>query len=662
MSEPPPGDTFDARLVLGVEGPLQAFNQAGVLSASDVHVALRLARLGDVRDDDVSLGVAFAARAPRLGNVCVDLATIHATADADTDVPADLGALPWPDPAAWLRRLAGSPLVGVDRPLHLEGTTLYLDRLWADECLVATDLAERSKSPAPGVDIELLRAGLAELFPDEDADPAQRMAAATAVLRRLSVIAGGPGTGKTTTVARVLALLQAQALAAGQRAPLVALAAPTGKAAARLEEAVRHGAEAIDPGRHRSDQLHALTGQTVHRLLGFNPGNRTRFRHHRLNRLPDDVVVVDETSMVSLSLMARLLDAVRPDARLILVGDPEQLSSVEAGAVLGDIVGPASSGPSMRPESARLLADVTGRPTAAGDPVPGDDLDSGDDLDPVDDMASAPAFGDGIVVLRTVHRHGGAIAALAQAIRRGDADEALAVLQAGGSNVRWMAADTAESIPSEALGDVRTLAVETGRAVIESARAGQAQAAIEALGSFRLLCGHRRGPEGVERWMDRIEGWLRSDVEGFTTGTDWYVGRPLIVTENDYTLNLYNGDTGVVIESEGGRLVAAFERRGAIAEVSPTRLAAVDTVYAMTVHKSQGSQYEAVVFVLPHPASRVLTRELLYTAVTRAKERLVVVGSELSIRTAIERRITRASGLRAALWGEAARPASVQSR
>ena len=143
MSEPRPADTFDARLVLGVEGSLQDFNQAGVLSASDVHVALRLARLGAVRDDDISLGVAYAARAPRLGNVCVDLATIHATADADTDVPADLGALPWPDPPAWLRRLAGSPLVGVNRPLHLEGTTLYLDRLWADECLVATDLAER---------------------------------------------------------------------------------------------------------------------------------------------------------------------------------------------------------------------------------------------------------------------------------------------------------------------------------------------------------------------------------------------------------------------------------------------------------------------------------------------------------------------------------------
>ncbi len=170
------------------------------------------------------------------------------------------------------------------------------------------------------------------------------MAAATAVLRRLSVIAGGPGTGKTTTVARVLALLQAQAIAAGERPPLIALAAPTGKAAARLEDAVREGADAIEIDPERRDRLHALAGKTVHRLLGFNPGNRTRFRHNALNRLPHDVVVVDETSMVSLSLMARLLEAVRSDARLILVGDPEQLASVEAGAVLGDIVGPAALG------------------------------------------------------------------------------------------------------------------------------------------------------------------------------------------------------------------------------------------------------------------------------------------------------------------------------
>lgn len=587
MTELETVDVFDARLVRASQGSLRAFNDAGILSTSDVHVALRLARLSGASDEVVSLGAAFAARAPRLGNVCVDLATIHDTADADTDTPVDLGALPWPDPTSWARRMAGSPIVGLDRPLHLEGTTLYLDRLWADESLVAAELRGRSESPALAVDLDLLREGLGDLF-DDDAD--QRMAGATAVLRRLAVIAGGPGTGKTTTVARVLALLEAQAMVAGARAPLVALAAPTGKAAARLEDAVRHGADDIGIDQERRERLQALTGRTVHRLLGFNPGNRTRFRHDRLNRLPHDIVVVDETSMVSLSLMARLLEAVRSDARLILVGDPEQLASVEAGAVLGDIVGPAALGPAMPASAREELADVTGVEVSVEEDTPD------------------AAFGQGIVVLRNVHRHGLAIAALARAIRQEDADEAMAILRRGDSNVQWIATDAAEpGPPDDVLGDVRRLAVDTGRAVIESARAGRAREAIDALGSFRLLCGHRRGPEGVATWMGHIEDWLRADVEGFTIGADWYVGRPLIVTQNDYGLDLYNGDTGVVIESEGGRLVAAFERRGAIAEVSPARLAAVDTVYAMTVHKSQGSQYEAVAFLLPSPDSRVLT-------------------------------------------------------
>jgi exodeoxyribonuclease V alpha subunit len=563
----------------------------------------------------------------------VDLATIHDTADADTDAPADIGALPWPAPQTWIRQMEASGIVGPGRPLHLQGTTLYLDRLWADESLVANELHARSDGAAPGVDTELLRRGLDELFGD-DAD--QRVAGATAVLRRLSVIAGGPGTGKTRTVARVLALLDAQATAAGRRPPLVALAAPTGKAAARLEDAVRQGAGEMAIDQERRDRLQALSGKTVHRLLGFNPGNRTRFRHYRLNRLPHDIVVVDETSMVSLSLMARLLEAVRTDARLLLVGDPEQLASVEAGAVLGDIVGPAALGPAMPPEARQELAAITGQPV------------------PLAEGAKAAPFGAGVAVLRNMHRFGEAIGALAQAIREDNADEAMAILRSGDAHVQWIATDAAEASPSEdAMADVRRLAVDTGRAVIGSARAGDARAAIDALGSFRFLCGHRRGPEGVATWTDIIENWLRSDVEGFTTGSTWYVGRPLIVTQNDYGLDLYNGDTGVVIESHGGRLVAAFERRGAIAEVSPTRLAAVDTVYAMTVHKSQGSQYEAVAFLVPGLDSRVLTRELLYTAVTRARERLIVVGPELSIRAAIERRISRASGLGRVLWGEA---------
>ncbi len=255
-----------------------------------------------------------------------------------------------------------------------------------------------------------------------------------------------------------------------------------------------------------------------------------------------------------------------------------------------------------------------------------------------------------------MHRYGGAIAELADAIHAGDAERAVAVLERDGTNVEWIASDVAGAaeVPDDALGVVRAVAVESGRAVIEAARDARAADAIDALGHFRLLCAHRRGPDGVGAWMHHVERWLRSEVEGFATGDDWYVGRPLIVTENDYGLQLFNGDTGVVVDTGGGRLAAAFEREEGIAEVSPTRLAAVDTVYAMTVHKSQGSQFHTVAFLLPSADSRLLTRELLYTAVSRAQERLILVGTEAPIRAAIARPIVRASGLRRALWAEPA--------
>ncbi len=637
-------DRFDAALAQSADGLLRAFNVAGILATSDVHVALRLSRLSDTVDDVVQLGVAFAARAPRLGHVCVDLHSIRDTASTDSDSPVDLGVLPWPKPADWVRRMSESAVVGHDRPLQLEGTNLYLNRLWKDEMFVAADLRRRAAVPADGVDDVVLSAGLVRLFDNEESPDLQRMAAATAVLRNVSVIAGGPGTGKTTTVARVLALIHEQHAAAGARPPRIALAAPTGKAAARLEEAVRSEALVMEIEEAVRADLGMLEGTTLHRLLGFNPGNRTRFRHNRINRLPHDVVVIDETSMVSLTMMARVTEAVRPGARLILVGDPEQLASVEAGVVLGDIVGPAADGFCMDAEARRRLGEVTGHT------VPGRDADA----------VLSSSIGNGIVLLRRVHRFGGAIAELAEAIRRGDASDALSVLRRGDSDVHWIAEDAGEA-PSVGVTDaVRSLAVDCGRQVIEAARAGEARESIAALGRFRLLCAHRRGPEGVATWMGHVESWLRTEVAGFATGTDWYVGRPLIVTENDYGLQLYNGDTGVVVSSDG-RLVAAFQRGDDVAEVSPARLAAVDTVYAMTVHKSQGSQFDVVAFILPSADSRVLTRELLYTAATRAREKLILVGTEDLLRTAIERPITRASGLRGALW-EATGPTIPEER
>ena len=358
-------DLHDARYVGSAAGALRAFNEAGVLAAADVHVALRLARFFGEDDDDTLLAAALAVRAPRLSSVCVDLTTVADTAAGDLEATVDLAALPWPEPEQWLEGLTSSPLVAVgeeggeERPLRLVGATLYLDRYWQDERSVAADLLARSEA-ADDVDDVVLADGLARLFDDEEPD-LQRLAAATCVLRRLAVVGGGPGTGKTTTVTRILVLLDEQAAAGGRPAPIVALAAPTGKAAARLAEAV-HG-EASDLGLDQSELTRLLdtSAFTIHRLLGSRPGSDTRFRHDARNQLPHDVVIVDESSMVSLSLMARLLEAVRSDARLIFVGDPKQLASVEAGAVLGDLVGPAADGLLMHEEAQSRLADVAGR-------------------------------------------------------------------------------------------------------------------------------------------------------------------------------------------------------------------------------------------------------------------------------------------------------------
>jgi exodeoxyribonuclease V alpha subunit len=599
-------DPFDVRRATNATGLLHEFNDAGVLDAADVHVAQRLTDLASDHDEQVALAAALAVRGPRLGHVYVELATIRETATVDAEEAVDLSALAWPPVAAWIERIEHSDLVavgeqgGADRPLRLIGTSLYLDRYWREEREVAADLQAFRTAPSHDVREDVLADGLARLFPGE-ADERQRLATAAAVRHRFAVVAGGPGTGKTTTVARIVALLAEQAAAAGAPEPLVALAAPTAVAAARLEEAVRDAAAGLDVSDAVRAQLLAASASTLHRLLGWRPDSQSRFRHHRGNRLPHDLVIVDETSMVSLSQMARLLEAVRPQARLVLVGDPGQLTSIEAGAVLGDIVGPA------------------------------------------DDDAAA-----GIVVLSRVHRFGGAIASVAEAIRLGDADAVIDALSEAPAEVTWLPVD---ADAGAALGPVRDGAVAAARAVTAAAGDGEARQALAGLGSFRVLCAHRGGPYGVTTWTDRIERWLAAEIEAFGAGGRWYVGRPLLVTENDYGLRLYNGDTGVVIAAAPGRVSAAFERRGEIVEFSPSRLAAIDTVYAMTVHKSQGSQFDTAAVLLPDPTSRILTRELLYTAVTRARRHLILAATEEAIRAAVARPVARASGLRWRLWG-----------
>jgi exodeoxyribonuclease V alpha subunit len=605
-------DPFEARRAVGATGLLHEFNDAEVLSAADVHVAARLGALAGEEDEAVRLAIAFAVRGPRLGHVFVDLATIRDSASVETDEPVDLSALPWPVVDEWLRALAGSELVAVGeddaarsaRPLRLLGTRLYLDRYWREERSVAADLGALARA-AGDVDEAVLEDGLERMFPAgrSDADRRQREAAAAAVRRSFAVVAGGPGTGKTTTVARIVALLFEQAQARGRREPLVALAAPTGKAAARLQEAVHDEAARLPVAEPIRARLMGLRASTVHRLLGRRPWSHSRFAHDRHSRLPHDAVIIDETSMVSLSLMARLVEAVRPEARLVLVGDPGQLTSIEAGVVLGDIVAAGSSS------------------------------DGGGGI------------GDGIVVLERVHRYGGGIARLAEAVRRGDDDATVAALSDAPGEITWLAVDVEQAGVDSELKLVGERAVAAGAAVVAAARAGEAREALEALGRFRLLCAHRRGPYGVSDWSSRVLGWLAAEIPDLDVEQRDYVGRPLLVTENDYELGLYNGDTGVIVQGSDGRLSAAFERGRELLHFGPLRLGAVDTVYAMTVHKSQGSQFGTAAVLLPTASSRILTRQLLYTAVTRARRELILVGTEDAVRGAVARPVARASGL-----------------
>jgi exodeoxyribonuclease V alpha subunit len=596
-------DPFDVRRALRPRPELRAFNDAGVLAPADVHVAARLLALAGEDDPAVALAAALAVRAPRLGHVYADLATVRDTTVVDVEEPVDIGALPWPEVGGWLERLRTSRLA--EGPLRLEGSRVYLDRYWREERQIAEDLrafaggggaegggaeGDGAAPAAPAVREDVLADGLARLF--GPGDERQRAAAEAALRRRLAVVAGGPGTGKTTTVARIAALLSEQAAAAGAPPPLIALAAPTGKAAERLGEAVHDQARRLPIAPAVRDVLLGLESSTLHRLLGRRRDSHTRFRHHRGNRLPHDVVIVDETSMVSLSQMARLVEAVRPDARLVLVGDPDQLSSIEAGAVLGDIVG--------------------------------------------------SGVGPGIVVLEREYRFGGGIATLAAAIREGAADATVEVLRSAPEGVTWLEVDAAGDEPLE---PIRRRAVAAGRAVFEAARAGDDAGALAALGAFRLLCAHRRGPYGVASWGPQVEGWLASDVGGFSADDRWYAGRPLLITQNDYGLRLFNGDTGVVVRAGAG-VTAAFRRQGDVVHVAPSRLESVDTVHAMTIHKAQGSQFGSAAVLLPDRASRLLTREMLYTAITRAQSELILVGTEDAVRAAVERPVTRASGLR----------------
>lgn len=618
---------------------LEKLRDDGVLAPLDVRFAQALARLAAERFDaatppEVLLAAALVSRQVTEGHVCVDLAAPPIVTDgngARVDVV-------WPDPQAWSEALAQSPLVAAavtsgdvpEAPFVLDPAgRLYLQRFWCHQRELAAALRERALCRFAVRDPGRLRSELVSLFPKTDASfPWQRAAALTAILRGLTVVTGGPGTGKTATVVRLLTLLLGEAHRAGEEPPRILLLAPTGKAAARLTESIEAAIPALDSP---AEIIAALprSASTIHRALGSIGSTASRFRHDADHPLIADAVVVDEASMVDLALMNRLISAVPRRARLVLLGDRDQLASVEAGAVLGDL---CDARVERRSYSAAHLDDLS---KLGAIELPGLPL-----------FAPKPGLRDSIVRLAHSYRYDAesGIGRLAKAIRDGRAADALDILESGESAGVRRLEPPAEGLHADAEAEI----AESFRPALESESPADA---LAALNRFRVLCAHRSGPSGVTRVNARIVELLRErDLLGARGGH--YPGRAILVTRNDYTLGLFNGDVGLVLRSAAhpDSVLAMFPAPGgALRGFSTARLPAHETAFAMTVHKTQGSEVERLVLVLPE-SSPLVTRELLYTAVTRARRGMTVQASRRTIEEGIATETRRASGLADLLW------------
>ncbi|MBN2797945.1 MAG: exodeoxyribonuclease V subunit alpha [Deltaproteobacteria bacterium] len=622
------------------QGALAGWAERGVLAQIDLQVVRLLA--GD-QGEEVQLAMALAVRAPRVGDVALDLTGARWEHLQEGEEPADGPALALPaDREAWRAALAACPLVqlgpqsGPPRPFVLEGALLYTHRYWRYEAQLAAALRALIARGRPPRDPALLRRGLGALFDPTPGLDLQRLAAALANYRDLTVLSGGPGTGKTYTVRALLTLLWAQ-----ERGLRVAVAAPTGKAAARVKESLLKGldgfllrAEAALPEGAEIAALRQfledLVPTTLHRLLGWRPDSPTRFRHDERHPLPYQVVVVDEGSMVDLPMFSRLVGALGGSARLVLLGDRAQLASVAAGSVFSDLCGPPRPGPVRLREPLRtVLCEEQGF--------------SSEHL--------LPGAGPGAVVQLTVGRRfqgGSGIGRLARHVLGGDAASALAALR-GEPDLALLDPQRSE-LQRLVLDGYRPYL----RRLIAGPRGGETYQALwaEALrlfDGFRVLTAHRGGElgaEGLNTWI----GGLVGRALGVPVSEGPWLGRPVLVERNDYGLGLLNGDIGLTVLTHDGPRVA-FPGEGGVRLVSPQRLPEHSTVFAMTIHKSQGSEYPHVMVVLPERRSPVLTRELVYTGITRASQRLTMVGSAGVFTEAVRARTDRISGLGRALWG-----------
>lgn len=559
------------------------------------------------------------------GHTCLPLADL---AGKEMDSPVcRIGRLP--SVAAWTKQLRASEVVGAPgefKPLILDAEgRLYLRRYWEYEQQLVQAIAARTATAPPDCDQELLARGLQSHLPGTSlgAEPDwQQIAAFAAVTHNFCVITGGPGTGKTQTVVRILALLLAQARGAKLR---IALAAPTGKAAARLTDSLRSSVT-LPEFKSIAESL-PNEATTIHRLLGTRPDS-PHFWHNASRPLVADVVVVDEASMVDLALMAKLFAAVPLAARLILLGDENQLASVEAGNVLADICGSGASGQFSK-EFVERYAEIT------GERIPGG-------------MAKASPLQDCIVELQRNYRfaEAGGIYQLSRAVNAGDAGVALSALKNGAlSDVHWRKLPAATALE----GQLREQIISGFRSFLEAPDPASALARLQ---QFRILCAVRHGPFGVEN-LNVIAEQTLADAGLLQPNAHWYAGRPVMITRNDYNLALFNGDTGIILRDPAAKneLRAFFlSAEGKLRVLLPSRLPLHETAFAATVHKSQGSEVDELILILPAKDSPLLTRELIYTGITRARSKVTLFADEAVFRAAVARQILRASGLRGALW------------
>ncbi|WP_448693300.1 exodeoxyribonuclease V subunit alpha [Pseudomonas rhizophila] len=658
--------------------------ERGWLRALDKAFVAFLHELAPEDDPLVLLAAALTSHQLGHGHVCLDLFETLKEPDFALSLPPEgdsqtgVELLPSQilrtlDGAHWCKVLASSALVALavdeheearQRPLVLSGKRLYLRRYWAYERRIDEALRQRLAEHEAAPDD--LRERLNGLFgPANAADPIdwQKLACALATRGAFSIITGGPGTGKTTTVVRLLALLQAPAVEAGK--PLrIRLAAPTGKAAARLTESISQQVRTLDVVDAVRERI-PCDVTTVHRLLGSRPGTR-HFRHHGGNRLPLDVLVIDEASMIDLEMMANLLDALPTHARLVLLGDKDQLASVEAGAVLGDLCRDAEEG-WYSPRTLAWLESVSGENLAASDLR--------------QDLDGTHALAQQVVMLRHSRRfgEGSGIGQLARRVNQQQPEQARQLLLEGeftdlfslalrgehdGALERLLLDGKAEGPKGyrHYLSLLRQRRPAISRPLEDSCWTDWAREVLSAFDEFQLLCAVRKGPWGVAGLNQRITAALLK-AQLIDSDHQWYEGRPVLMTRNDYGLGLMNGDIGIALklpEREGpdaGKQVlrVAFPRndgqRG-VRFVLPSRLNDVETVFAMTVHKSQGSEFAHTALILPDALNPVLTKELVYTAITRGKHWFSLIEPRAGVfEEAVQRKVKRLSGLMLALEG-----------